>query len=210
MSQKIFCSDFIFCEKEEIMSINFCGFKNIGYMSRKFEMGQEDGSQREHIDEKFLSIQLIDDRNSKDLTEYKKALSTSDLLRTPNPIGREFLNIAIIDEALETDLGMQKKRTFYINDDELEINDKNLPFLSYIVKLVKKVSRTPEEEFVHNRDFVEGPEALYSVLLEEDVDEAYAELAEPIKQKVFEPVCIKYGANKMYNDFQNSMMDYFA
>ena len=193
--------------------INFCGFKNAGYFRRI----ACDGNPFEHnvkaafMDESFLNIQLKDDLNGNDLTEFKKLLSTTDMDKTPNPIGRDFVNLAIIKEHSVENGKIVDDHSFFINDDRLDVNDGNLKFLSYIVKLVKRISETPEEKFARNFDFVDGPEAPKAIVLGEDMDELGHEVGIPFMTKdLYKPKNVKAGAEDMFNTMQNIMMDYFA
>ena len=193
--------------------INFCGFKNVGYFRRIACDGNpfEQNVKNTFIDENFLNIQLLDDFNGKDLSEFKKLLSTTDMARTQNPIGRDFVNLAVVKEHSVENGQLVDDYTFFINDDRLDVNDGNLKFLSYIVKLVRRISETPEEKFVKNVDFVDGFEANRAIILGEDIDEIGREAGLPFMRKsLYNPKNAKDGATHMFNEMQNVMTDYFA
>ena len=193
--------------------INFCGFKNVGYFRRIACDGNpfEQNVKNTFIDENFLNIQLLDDFNGKDLSEFKKLLSTTDMARTQNPIGNDFVNIAVIKEYSYEDAKPVENISFFVNDNMLEVNDENLGFLSHIIKLVRKISETPAENFVHKQDFINGDKAPRAIILNEDLDEFGAQIGMPnLVKKLYTPNNVQNGAKQMYERMQNVMMNYFA
>ena len=200
------------------MNINFTGVKNIGYFNRQFVDDNEFRNLRDDVevenenyyclDEKFLTVQLTDDYNGKDLTEFKKAISTSDLKRKyPNPVGNDFLNIFVEKEEYKKDLTEGSKVSYFINGEELKINDKNLKFISYVSKLMKKISQTPENKLVYNRDFVNGEEADKAIILGVDLIDTPFYFA---KNDIYSPSQAISGSKLVFNEIQDTMMDYFA
>lgn len=195
------------------MDINFCGYKNVGFIRKIVYNGDiyNPRTATDFSEECFLSVQLTDDFNGKDLTEYKKLLSTTDMKKTPNPIGRDFVNISIAKKHHSPKNNNDHNYTFFINKNKLDVNDNNLKFLSYIVKLVKRIAETPEKKLIHNIDFLNGPDSSKAILLGEDLEQIGREINEPsIKEKTYNPKGIKACAEHIFNKMQNVMIDYFS
>ena len=193
--------------------INFCGYRNIGFFKRIAVNDEVFNPKaiKDGIDEMFLTVQLKDDFNGKDLTEFKKAINKAEIERNPNPIGNDFVNIAVIKEYSCEDAKPVEDITFFVNDNRLDVNDDNLGFLSHIVKLVRKISETPKENFVHNQNFINGDKAPRAIILNEDLDEFGAQIGMPnLVKKLYTPEMAKDGARQIYERMQNVMVNYFA
>lgn len=193
--------------------INFCGYQNIGFFKRIATNDEifNPKAIKDGVDEMFLSVQLKDDFNGQDLTEFKKAFKKAEIERNPNPIGNDFVNIAVIKEYSYEDAKPVENISFFINDNKLDVNDENLGLLSHVIKLVRKISETPKENFIHKQDFVNGPEAPHAIILNEDLEEFGAQIGMPdLVKKLYTPNNVQNGAKQMYERMQNVMMDYFA
>ena len=193
--------------------INFCGYQNIGFFKRIVANDEffNPKAIKDGVDEMFLSVQLKDDFNEQDLTEFKKAFKKAEIERNPNPIGNDFVNIAVIKEYSYEDAKPVENISFFVNDNMLEVNDENLGFLSHIIKLVRKISETPAENFVHKQDFINGDKAPRAIILNEDLGEFGAQIGMPnLVKKLYTPNNVQNGAKQMYERMQNVMVNYFA
>lgn len=191
------------------MNVNFTGFRNIGYLKKEYVNKKSDDF-KESDEEQFINIQLSDDFNGKDLTEYRKKLKTTDLKGCLHPYNKNSINIAIMKDVAEDNIGRDVDYGIYINDDnELEINDQNLSMLSYIAKLLKRVVNTPPEDFVVNKDYLNSMEAAYSIDLGSDLSHELGSQYPQYKVLIHHPRVVKYGANEMLNTIQDIMNDYF-
>ena len=155
-------------------------------------------------------MQLKDDYYGKDLTEFKKALLSSDLVGAQNPIGYDFLNISIESEEYQDDLYKDSAVSFYINGNELEVNDKNLRLFSFVSKLLKRISQAPEEKLVYNRDFVNEEEADSAIVVGDNLMNIFGPNYLAVKKDVYSAKRAIQGSGIMFDEIQNTMMDYFA
>lgn len=202
------------------MQINFTGIRNIGYERRYYEQSSANDPNEEFDDEyfeekeqeHFINIELTDDVFGNDLTEYKNIIKTTDLKNYTNPINPNFLNIMMSKDEVKTNLEKITDYQFWINDSENEfvVNDQNLKMLSFIAKILRRISNTPDEKFVVNQDYLNNDDAKDSVILGEDLKETYGEYYDDAKLQIHDPEHIKNGAKKMNNILQEVMMDYFA
>lgn len=184
------------------MNIDFTGIKNIGYLNRKFTTGnsEEESGCKTTYDQKYLTVQLKDDYYGNDLTEFKKALSSSDLVGALNPIGNDFLNISIDSETYEEDMIKDSVVNYYINDKELEINDKNLKLIGVVSRLLKRISETPEDKLVYNRDFVNGDDSDNAIVLNENLMESFGPIYFNVKNSIYSPTQVIKGSGVMFKD----------
>lgn len=202
------------------MQINFTGIRNIGYERRYYEQSSANDPNEEFDDEyfeekeqeHFINIELTDDVFGNDLTEYKNIIKTTDLKNYTNPINPNFLNIMMSKDEVKTNLEKITDYQFWINDSENEfvVNDQNLKMLSFIAKILRRISNTPDEKFVVNQDYLNNDDTKDSVILGEDLKETYGEYYDDAKLQIHDPEHIKNGAKKMNNILQEVMMDYFA
>lgn len=152
--------------------ISFTGFKNISAITThalppidfaKIKANEEmDDFEKQMLIDKLikdntltiqsLNLQLKDDFNGKDLTDFNNAAKSSDLKNYRNPINQNFLNINIAQN--------NKKDIFkiVINDKELKVKDENLKLISFIAKLLTRISKQPKEKLVVNETYLEDKE----------------------------------------------------
>lgn len=218
--QKIFCSVFLIISKGFTMQVNFTGIKNIGYENRfytKSSVGYEDESDyekdfQEREQEHFINLELTDDVYGKDLTEYKNIIKTTDLRSYTNPVNPKFLNLMISKDELADNLGTKKSYQLWINDSENEfaVTDSNLKMLSYIAKLLRRISATPDGQFKVNNDYIDSDDAKYGIILGENLEETYGDNYDTAIRNIHNPENVKNGAENMNNLLKEIMMDYFA
>lgn len=197
------------------MRINFTGIKNVGYETRQYfhyVNNHESGDEYEEVeDEHFLNLELTDDKDGNDLSEFKKMIKTTDLNYYDHPVDPAMLNIAISRDVVRDYLGQTIDYQVYINeaDKELVIKDENLPFFTYLAKLMNKVKNTPDNKFKLEDDYLYSKDAAVSVIIGEDLKDTYEESYPDALKEIYSPQKIKSGISTMNNIIRDMMMDYF-
>ena len=197
------------------MRINFTGIKNVGYETRQYfhyVNNHESGDEFEEVeDEHFLNLELTDDKDGNDLSEFKKMIKTTDLNYYDHPVDPAMLNIAISRDVVRDYLGQTIDYQVYINeaDKELVIKDENLPFFTYLAKLMNKVKDTPDNKFKLEDDYLYSKDAAVSVIIGEDLEDTYGESYPEALKEIYSPQKIKSGISIMNNIIRDMMMDYF-
>lgn len=191
------------------MNVSFTGIKNIGYEYREYDDGNEDFN--DNSTEHFLTVQLTDDFNGKDLTEFRNKVKTSTLKDYYHPINPDLLNICMAQEVISDNIGESTELSIYINDseDELHIEDKNLSMLSYIAKLLTRISKLPERAIKVDEDYLEN-DAQKSIILGNDLRADYGEYYDNIIHQVHSADTVKQGAEEMSEILTDKMIDYFS
>lgn len=197
------------------MRINFTGIKNVGYETRQYfhyVNNHESGDEFEEVEEEhFLNLELTDDKDGNDLSEFKKMIKTTDLNYYDHPVDPAMLNIAISRDVVSDYLGQTIDYQVYINeaDKELVIKDENLPFFTYLAKLMNKVKNTPDNKFKLEDDYLYSKDAAVSVIIGEDLEDTYGESYPDALKEIYSPQKIKSGISTMNNIIRDMMMDYF-
>lgn len=197
------------------MRINFTGIKNVGYETRQYfhyVNNHESGDEFEEVeDEHFLNLELTDDKDGNDLSEFKKMIKTTDLNYYDHPVDPAMLNIAISRDVVRDYLGQTIDYQVYINeaDKELVIKDENLPFFTYLAKLMNKVKDTPDNKFKLEDDYLYSKDAAVSVIIGEDLEDTYGESYPDALKEIYSPQKIKAGISAMNNLIKDMMTDYF-
>lgn len=197
------------------MRINFTGIKNVGYETRQYfhyVNNHESGDEFEEVeDEHFLNLELTDDKDGNDLSEFKKMIKTTDLNYYDHPVDPAMLNIAISRDVVSDYLGQTIDYQVYINeaDKELVIKDENLPFFTYLAKLMNKVKDTPDNKFKLEDDYLYSKDAAVSVIIGEDLEDTYGESYPDALKEIYSPQKIKAGISAMNNLIKDMMTDYF-
>ncbi len=208
------------------MNISFTGIKNMGYQLIQYrEAYYEDGTTEylnpgedidkddydSDVEEHYLTVQLTDDYNGKDLTEFKNKLKTADIEGNPlHPVNSSLLNITVCKENLTDDF-TKPMISLYLNDatEPLEINDKNLSILSFVAKLLKRVSVSKDKDFVVNKDYLES-DAATSIIIGEDLREDFGKYYDQMIDQAHSPEVVRNGAGEMSDILQQRMIDYFS
>lgn len=197
------------------MRINFTGIKNVGYETRQYfhyVNNHESGDEFKEVeDEHFLNLELTDDKDGNDLSEFKKMIKTTDLNYYDHPVDPAMLNIAISRDVVSDYLGQTIDYQVYINeaDKELVIKDENLPFFTYLAKLMNKVKDTPDNKFKLEDDYLYSKDAAVSVIIGEDLEDTYGESYPDALKEIYSPQKIKAGISAMNNLIKDMMTDYF-
>ena len=209
------------------MNIHFTGVKNIGYQCRQYREAYYDDGTTEYLDplddelekedydadveEHYLTLQLTDDYNGKDLTEFRNKLKISDIKDNfMRPASSDLLTINVDKENLTEDY-TKPLISLYLNGayEPLEINDKNLSLLSFIAKLVKRVSTMPDNQFVVNRDYLEN-EAETSLVPGNNLRLNFGKYYKELIEQEHSPEFVKDGADTMAKIITERMIDYFS
>lgn len=186
------------------MQVSFTGFKNAGYLTVA-NIGEEP------VEVYQSNIQLTDDKDGKDLTEFKNVLRKTGG-NFINPINKDFVNIECVSSPNTDEYGEDGvERFLLLNQQEVEVCDENLPIFSFLAKLTRNIAKKPLNDFVVNKDYLTSDDCRYGVMSGADmVDIVGEESYKPVVEMIHEPERVVSGA-KMQNSFiQSVMMDYFA
>lgn len=94
----------------------------------------------------------LNNQNGNDLDEFRDILE-----KYPNYHNKTALNF--VYDYMEDEKTGAKQHFYTINNNLVEMNDKNLPVLSKIFKLMKKISTMDKEELKVENRYVTSPEA---------------------------------------------------
>ncbi len=209
------------------MQVTFTGIKNIGYIKTSFDYAklnmikENDQSWKRifqmpgpdfQLEEGYLlNMQLTDDFNGKHYTEFQKALEKSHLKTSNfrNPIHKNFLNIFFNRELSKEDGNFSKESSFFINDEPLELDDKNLPLFTYLARTIREISQKPEEKFVINEDYLASEELSKGMCMGDDLKKIFGENYYDEARRMHNPSDVKDCAKLMDNLLQSEMYDYF-
>ena len=194
------------------MDINFTGFKNIGSMSVTINdfiiSGKKNlkiiPSPNNFFDAKILNVHLTDDFNGKDMTEFYQTAQKCKLKDYLNPINKEFMHILLLKNNIE-----EPAKGFFINNSQLDLNDENLSFFSFLGKLLRKISQTPEKNLVVNKDYLEGDDVSNALIPFSDLKNVIVNaLTQKIGDYFPSQNIAKWIGEKAYNDFINEAHSY--
>ena len=197
------------------MQINFTGYKNVGLCT--CQEANEASVQDYNLQPQqlhFLNIQLTDDYNGKDLTKFKQLLKDQNMTGYSNPIDTNFLNITTFQDIYQDT--KNKNLAIFVNNKPLPINDNNLPIISFIAKLIRRIKETPEDGFVVNNDYKTGPDVakliipgidLHDEFDDNDNKDEYYRLT---IENIHSYPNVHSGTTVMLNQIQEKMIDYFS
>ena len=210
------------------MNINFTGIKNVGYLHRNLREAydaenetvryldpDDDSIEKEDydtdIDEHYLTVHLTDDYNGKDLTEFRNVLKRSKLVGNPlNSNDSAIVSFAVTKE-YPTDIYEKPQTYFYLNecDEPIPMEDKNLGLISFLAKLVTRVSKTENKDFLVNRDYLDTIAAT-SMIYGENLKAEFGEDYNKEIRIAHSPQVVRDGAKEITKLVQDRMMDYFS
>ena len=201
-------------------NVNFTGFKNIGgehgvyYATKMDSKGHTVADLKHSIDDYVVSMELTDDYNGKDLTNFKRAVMKADTENGFNDFNINFLQLHIAKPNTK-EFGKFK---IFLNDSEVEIKDENLGLLSFIVQMLQRVVDTPKDKLVLDRDFLE--DSYEASLMVNSVCMNYPDdipsredLTQEDNQKIksfYDKNSAKEVYNKALDAVMGKMMDYFS
>ncbi len=193
------------------MDINFTGFKNIGSISANLNdlmiVGKNElkitSSPGNRINAKILNIHLTDDYNGKDLAEFYKTAKKSSLNNYLNFVNKDFLNILFVKNNYE-----RAAKGIFINNSPLELKDENLSFLSFLSKLLNRISETPSDKLIINKNYLESEDASKALVLMYDLKDVITKAFTPKSgNDIFKGIAKGIG-NKNYDDFIKNAHSY--
>ncbi len=194
------------------MKINFTGIKNPGYYSSKiytttqYDENNVEYSEDNYIDVKYVNMELTDDFNGKDLSEYKKLLKKSNVEYLKHPINPNFLNIGVLKGELPAD----KETYLFVNGTLLEVEDKKLPIISFMMK--KLIQLKDNINIAHiDKDFYKSDIASNTLMLGRDIRDDYHYYEDPLPdlKKYYTPKYISHTAKNMFDLLDKKMLEYF-
>ncbi len=195
------------------MQVNFTGFINTAYHSDKSypTFYDEDGnlkySQEHYVQTDCLNTQLSDDKNGRDLSDFYEALAKSEIKDAKNPLDPRFVNFAIVEAHPDTHAFQ-----FIMNNKYLEINDENIPIISFISKLLKGISNGQEADFDVTHEYVEDPNTPNKIILGLDIRDNFSnqEDFQNYMEYIHDPDVVKDGSASMLDHVTQKMIDYFS
>ncbi len=139
------------------MNISFHGVKNTGsyhYTRKSTEMVPAAGGYVLILPKgRHTNIHVeLNNKNGNDLDEFRPILE-----KYPNYHNRTALNFAY--DYFEDEKSGKKQSFFIINNQQIALNDENLPVLNKIYKLMKKIAGMDKEELKVENSYVTSPEA---------------------------------------------------
>lgn len=193
------------------MNINFTGIKNPGYYAinmypaRTYDDTRVQYSEDKYIAAKYLTMELTDDFNGKDLSEYKTKLKQSNLGNLINSINPNFLNFGILKGELPADKGTY----FVINGTAIELEDEHLPIISFIAQKLGQLKNDTNSVIV-DKDYYKSDIAANSLMLGRDIRDDYNYYENPLEdlKRYHNLDIISDGAEKMLQLLDNKMMEY--
>jgi hypothetical protein len=204
------------------MQVSFTGFKNVGFVPSKIypTIGKDENGQSIHSDDIYVDIntinlQLTDDSNGKDLSEYKNQIRGLKNKYEMHPVNSDFLNISTLKGHIDEDgVQIEPEDSFAIlvNGKPLPIKDENLPIISYIAKLLKRVQNQKEHEFVVNNDYISGDDVGKSMVLGHDLSKTFDSRRDYMLgvQIMHNPSQVHDGAKNILDDITEKMIEYFS
>ena len=178
------------------MQVNFKGFKNIGYFGTSRSAMQRDELPKSNCD--IINIQLTDDYNGKDLTQYKELIKKKYpwLKNETNP---DFLNFILWDKDI------------LVNFQPVKVNDSNLDLMTLLANFLRKIACKQQKDFELNKDYLDSDDLSEGFLPMQNIkdlinnDKTFEQLA----MTLHNPSSVKKGAKSMLDEFTQIMMDYF-
>lgn len=194
------------------MDISFSGIKNPAYLPTtihnkiKGYIG-DTTIYSERIKINYLNMELTDDFNGKDLTEYRKNLKASSINYYKHPVNKNAINIGILKGELAEDKGTY----LFLNGSDIDIEDGNLPIISFIAKKLRELSESSQRVSI-DKNFYTTDEAANSIILGHDLRDDYQYMIEdPLPDlKIYHSYeTVKNGSKEMFKLLNDLMMDYF-
>jgi hypothetical protein len=193
------------------MDVSFTGFKNTSYsdvikQTQSLVNKSKCPSQYNTVYIQTINTQLFDDFNGKDLSLYKKALASSDIAGEFHPLSSDMVNIQTVK------VNSPQGQTVYLvlNNNVVNIKDKNLKLISFIAKLLKRISNENPSNFVVNKDFIAGEDAAFATICGKDMRKILGKVKyKKLLDYAYRPQDVKAIAKDLFSDIQSGMEEYF-
>lgn len=178
------------------MQVNFKGFKNIGYFSTTQSAMQRGESPKTVCD--IINIQLTDDYNGKDLTQYKELIRKK-YPWLKNETNSDFLNLIVWDKDI------------LVNFQPVKLNDDNLDLMTLLAKALKQISCKEKKDFEVNKDYLDSDDFNEGFLPMQNIKDILKEdkTFEQLAKSLHNPASVKPGAKAMLDKFTQIMINYF-
>lgn len=195
------------------MDISFFGLKNPANVSIEipkllgYKLNQPVYSRTEYIKMNYLNMELTDNFNGNDLTEYRNKLKASSIKYYRHPINKNAINIGILKGELAEDKGTY----LFLNGSNIDIEDGNLPIISFIAKRLRELSESSQRVSI-DKNFYTTDEAANSIVLGQDLRDDYQYMIEdplPDLKNYHSYETVKNGSKEMFKLLNDLMMDYF-
>lgn len=182
--------------------INFTGIKNIGAYTGTFNPNLNS-----IVSKKHMLLKLTDDAQGNDLTEFKKVLkrvssNIGDIKFIPDDNYIHLMSRQIKDIADIPDI--------CINWTAIPACNETMPLFEYTAKLLKKIINTPDDKFVYDKNYQSSFIPELFLIPNKTISGLNKNFGYDIKEKIFSCQYIKKAAQKINDDLQKQMNDFFG
>lgn len=197
------------------MQVSFTGLKNVGYMnSYGYPVYNNDNNQHyynknNYFDLNIINMELTDDFNGKDLSEYKKAIKNANIENAHHPLFPNFINFGIVKNELDDD----KDTYFFLNGAKLPVTDENMNLFSFLAKSLDKLNAKSVAKFTVNEDYLSDPDTARAIMLGEDMSDKFEseeETQDYLKYVIHDAENVKNGSSKMIKLLEDKIYDYLG
>jgi len=183
------------------MQVSFTGIKNTGFLKVITPSTKTKAA--------VLNMQLTDDYNGNDLSEFKKLIKVPGFYeKYINELDKEFVNI--VATYSESEYG-SKSLSFYLNGSELKPQRKTMPLYTFLAKITRNFANTPKEKCIVNSDYLASDKARYGIYPGVDLRSTCESAGyEKMLSTLHSPEITKKGALIINDLIQEKMMDYLV
>jgi len=194
------------------MQINFTGIQNTAQYNQLFYplMQDEEGrtfySKNQYIKACHLNTELSDDESGQDLTAYKQLLENSAMPEAKNNIYSRFMNVSILRPNYSpNDINL------FLNGIPIDICDKNIPIISFVSKILNRILKQPEEDFIITSDYSPVDDGAIAVAYGQNLEENCTSDEDFFDTiiGIHDPKNIKKGVEEIIGGITDRMIDYF-
>lgn len=192
------------------MDTTFTGIRNLSYL-KIHHANQKTKIPSEPMERYVLNMELTNDATGNDLAEFQTLLKKTGLRTQKHPLNPNFLNIEMFTNSGYSDTG----RVIFLNRVGIKITDNMLPMMSFVGKLLKRISNMREQDFQFDRLYWTSNNVSKNTLMGEDILE-FVPNGLSIKEQVeiirglHSPTAVANGCKKMSKIFTDEMVDYFS
>lgn len=195
------------------MQINFTGIQNTAQYNQIFypimqdENGRTFYSKNQYIKACHFNTELADDVFGQDLTKYKEVLEGSAMPEAKNNIYSRFMNVSTLRPNYSPE-----DVNILLNGIPVEICDENISLISFISKILNKISKQPENKFIMSGDYSVIDDGSISVAYGQNLEENCTSDEDFLDTiiAIHDPNNIKNGVNEMIENITDRMIDYFS
>lgn len=185
-------------------NINFTGLKNIGFLNIYEKQPQIPFPLRRSN----MIIQLTDDYNGKDLSEFKEILKKCATKEESYIFPHDSNFLHLFTAQYENSIDIPE---LFVNWIKVPTENKTMPLFTYIAKVTKRIASMKSKDFIVDNDFKYGPDGNeYIFPMKKLTDFIYPENIPRTLDMIYSQHSCKYGADKINNDIQTQMLDYLG